>query len=466
MYLTTHPVIRPQAASASLSWYQPINLASQSCAMEIRDPRPSKTSIATLSSAPSSHSHPPTVPAAKTEAIHAATAMASLDSCASRHIARSLDSLVSAQALMDLRREQSSSSATLSEDTEDTEAEELSSVSVASSSPRDPCSPSGLRPQSPPQHGVPFQAQHGPTSAATLLGMNAAGSLGQQHGFPSLQGGTRLSQVALIDMQMRTMLHDYALKRMSLLSQPVARTTGLGAQLQALAMAHVAAATASTPPSPTHTGLDKEVTPPTQKKVVLKRPRSPEPWVVKSWTIKGRPSVQSEPTRDSARRSTCRSKRTKTDASGAPPQPPKVHMVCLPANDSKEGGCGCRQTTKPILEHSGLADVGEWHVVTQPHFNCPRGSFRPAKFRTACDDGCGCSCHADVGVDPADCNCNGSWERVGADEWVKTTTAPTANGWKDRRAKYQEAKGAEQLAVQALEADVVNVCGACDGGDA
>ena len=76
-------------------------------------------------------------------------------------------------------------------------------------------------------------------------------------------------------------------------------------------------------------------------------------------------------------------------------------------------------------------------MVTQPHFNCPRGSFRPAAFVPFCSaaTGCGCACHVPgSGVDSADCGCKGDWRRVGADVWVKTTTAPTANGWKDRRA--------------------------------
>eukprot|EP00966_Prymnesium_polylepis_P142588 3291992-Prymnesium_polylepis.1 len=122
-------------------------------------------------------------------------------------------------------------------------------------------------------------------------------------------------------------------------------------------------------------------------------------------------------------------KRPKTDSSGAPPLPFGVHMVCMAASEAREGGCGCRMTHKPLMEHNGVGGVGEWHVVVQPHFNCPRGSFRPAVFCTDCDGtSCGCACHVPgSGVDCVDCDCKGDWRRATGDEWVKTTTAPTAN---------------------------------------
>mmetsp|Transcript_25173 Transcript_25173/g.37786 ORF Transcript_25173/g.37786 Transcript_25173/m.37786 type:complete len:130 (+) Transcript_25173:1-390(+) len=112
----------------------------------------------------------------------------------------------------------------------------------------------------------------------------------------------------------------------------------------------------------------------------------------------------------------------------------------MAANLAKEGGCGCRMSGEPRMEHNGVGGVGEWHVVTQPHFNCPGGSFRPAVFVTACDAACGCACHGeDSRVDAADCSCKGTWRRATAEEWVKTTTAPTANSWKDRRAERERA---------------------------
>ena len=97
--------------------------------------------------------------------------------------------------------------------------------------------------------------------------------------------------------------------------------------------------------------------------------------------------------------------------------------------------------THEPMEHNGVSSVGEWHVVTQPHFNCPRGSFRPAVFQTECNaSNCPhqCACHIEgSGVDPADCVCKGDWRRATAEEWVKTTTAPTANVWKDKRREWE-----------------------------
>eukprot|EP00966_Prymnesium_polylepis_P119936 2771483-Prymnesium_polylepis.1 len=89
------------------------------------------------------------------------------------------------------------------------------------------------------------------------------------------------------------------------------------------------------------------------------------------------------------------------------------------------------------MEHNGTLEIGEWHVVTQPHFNCPRGSFRPAVFCPDCDAStCACECHIPgCDVDPATCGCKGKWRRASANEWVKTTSAPTANNWRDRRAR-------------------------------
>ncbi|KAL1511800.1 hypothetical protein AB1Y20_005086 [Prymnesium parvum] len=158
--------------------------------------------------------------------------------------------------------------------------------------------------------------------------------------------------------------------------------------------------------------------------------RSAPEWMAKSWASHKRAKysegagkgMQWQPRYD------------RVDANGVPLRPFGVHMVCLAASETKEGGCGCRMSGEPRMEHNGVGGVGEWHVVTQPHFNCAKGSFRPAVFVTACEAACECKCHvAGAGVDPADCGCKGAWRRVGAEVWVKTTTAPTANSWKDRR---------------------------------
>ena len=129
------------------------------------------------------------------------------------------------------------------------------------------------------------------------------------------------------------------------------------------------------------------------------------------------------------------------------------------------------------MEHNGLGKIGEWHVVTQPHFNCARGSFRPAVFKTECDaSSCGCACHTPGSrVDPADCDCKGGWQRAGEKEWVKTTTAPTANAWKDRRAERERLKASKAAAravaatatsercdVDATSACAEAACGVCD----
>jgi len=166
-----------------------------------------------------------------------------------------------------------------------------------------------------------------------------------------------------------------------------------------------------------------------------------KPWLVKSWSLEKASDLPE------TKRVRWQTKRPRTDASKAPRRPLGVHMVCMSASDSKDGGCGCRQQGEPLMEHNGMGRLGEWHVVTQPHFNCPRGSFRPAVFVTSCAAGCYCPCHmAGSGVDPADCKCSGSWRRATAEEWVKTTTAPTANSWKDRRIAHQQVKAAAKMA--------------------
>ena len=142
----------------------------------------------------------------------------------------------------------------------------------------------------------------------------------------------------------------------------------------------------------------------------------------------------------------------RVDANGVPLRPFGVHMVCMSAKDAVDGGCGCRMTHEPQMEHNGVSSVGEWHVVTQPHFNCPRGSFRPARFVSHCDaSNCPhqCACHVEgSGIDPADCVCKGDWKRLKTEEWVKTTTAPTANAWKDKRAERAQAKAATAAAAR------------------
>eukprot|EP00966_Prymnesium_polylepis_P324615 7380641-Prymnesium_polylepis.1 len=128
----------------------------------------------------------------------------------------------------------------------------------------------------------------------------------------------------------------------------------------------------------------------------------------------------------------------------------------MAANETREGGCGCRMTHNPLMEHNGVGGVGEWHVVVQPHFNCPRGSFRPAVFCTDCSAAtCACACHTQgSGVDSAECDCKGEWRRAMGEEWVKTTTAPTANAWKDKRVEHMRAKAAKVEAKAAAKVPV------------
>ena len=292
-----------------------------------------------------------------------------------------------------------------------------------------------------------------------------------------------LDQVALIDLHMKNMLHDYAMRRASLLAGAGPQATPAPAPVPVTVKVPVAAPTPVPPPKPaapkpapfssastsvvnSADGGQEEmqlnwkcgmtigatmITPKQREekfwdeKLLAKRDRPDEPWIVKSWAIQGRrPYMKRVELGDG--RARWKTKRPRTDTTSAPSRPSNVHMVCLASNDSKDGGCGCWQTSEAILEHNGLDSIGEWHVVTQPHFNCPRGSFRPAVFCTACDSTCRCACHMNEAIDPAKCKCKGTWERASAEEWVKTTTAPTANGWKDKRSQHKAAKAARSAA--------------------
>ena len=304
---------------------------------------------------------------------------------------------------------------------------------------------------------------------------------------------TKLEQVALIDLHMKTMLHDYAMKRASLLAGPSSAEPSSQFQSKAPALAAAPAAPPATSVvwsaptklesvSSTLSGagdqdrslgqrlrwrcwastenlLSSDLKQRDQKfreeKMLDPSSRSGSKetgahkgCISKSWTIGGRryyPPNRAPPSRGIR----WNTKRSLTDMTGAPPQPAHVHMVCLSSNDSKEGGCGCRQTSEALLEHNGFGSIGEWHVVTQNHANCAGGTFRPATFATSCDYSCSCTCHTNCAVDPAACKCKGCWQRASPEEWVKTTTAPTANGWKDRRTQFAAAQASKKQRVAA-----------------
>ncbi|KAL1511910.1 hypothetical protein AB1Y20_005191 [Prymnesium parvum] len=309
----------------------------------------------------------------------------------------------------------------------------------------------------PPAPAPPFQ----PCASVPRLDSSiASNTLAQTM---ALGGGVAAAsphaQLTIMDLQLKSILQEYALKRAQLMTSSALTQHAMVAAPRSVAPHSSAAAPLATLPSTVAQGTASTPstvpgTPDTasladaqeEKQKASKEglsKRKLEPWVAKSWVVK-----------DTATRQPCmrwatqsvrwQAKRPKTDSSKAPPRPFGVHMVCMAANDSKEGGCGFRQTSEPKMEHNGVSGVGEWHVVTLPHFNCPRGSFRPAVFATECDEGCcACACHVEgSGVDGADCECKGHWRRLAADEWVKTTTAPTANAWKDRRTERAKAKAA------------------------
>lgn len=169
---------------------------------------------------------------------------------------------------------------------------------------------------------------------------------------------------------------------------------------------------------------------------IVRRKREHESWTRQTWLL-------GQPDRPVIKRLQWQLKRAKTDASEAPPRPFGVHVVCM-ATSSGSGGCGYRMAREPLMDHNGVAGVGEWHMVLQPHFHCPggQGRFRPAVFETVCDESsCDCPCHAKgSGIDPADCSCKGMWRCATANEWVKTTTPPTVNSWKDRREAFAKSK--------------------------
>ncbi|KAL3898366.1 MAG: hypothetical protein SGPRY_012854 [Prymnesium sp.] len=295
------------------------------------------------------------------------------------------------------------------------------------------------------------------------------------------------TQITMMDLHVKSILQEYALKRAQLLTSSLISSA---APATALAASHSIAnglrpvipnqvpnplqssrvSPSDQPPSSTRLCISPAVSDAestskanirmaedsadNESKVLPKRKL--ESWSSKSWAVKD--SGRRQPgMRWAAQNVRWQAKRAKTDASRAPPRPFGVHMVCMSANEAKEGGCGCRQEAEPKMEHNGVNGIGEWHVVTQPHFNCPRGSYRPAIFVTECEAAsCECRCHVPgSGVDSADCKCKGHWRRLKPEEWVKTTTAPTANSWKDRRAERERAKtAAKAMAVVAATGPV------------
>ena len=329
-----------------------------------------------------------------------------------------LDTLVTAQQLIEMRERDAAFTTSSEADSDSEEALPL---------PARPVVP----PAAPSNAAQPAAAMPRPTAAAIPV----------------------KSSVALMDLQMTKVLQEYALKRAQLVTAATPFPLGLGGVLLPLPALAALARPASVPPpaatkptAPAASGpssfqsvwsLSSASTPVAMgPKLLPKRSRDADPWIAKAWAI----DKADKPTVKAKR---CVAKRAKTDTSGAPCRPFGVHMVCMSASDAKEGGCGCRMTRGPAMEHNGVCGaVGEWHVVTQPHFNCPGGSFRPAVFVPSCGaaTGCGCACHvAGSGVDSADCGCVCAWRRATSDEWVKTTTAQTANTWKDKRAERTRA---------------------------